>query len=118
MLSEQAGEIFGYVKVYGEQQVKLIKLDLAERFSKVTAGLALMMVLFVVVLFILLLFSIALGLYLGEKWESYTTAFLALSGFYVCIGLLLVVFRKILIVNPILAMMINEMMDQDDEGKD
>ena len=47
MMSQQAGEIFGYAKLYGEQQVKLVKLDLAERFSKVTSGLALLMVLFV-----------------------------------------------------------------------
>ncbi|MCB0666363.1 MAG: phage holin family protein [Saprospiraceae bacterium] len=115
MISEQAGELFGYAKVYGEQQFKLIKLDVAERFSRVTAGLALLLVLFVVILFILLLFSVALGIYLGELWQSYTTAFLSIAGFYVFIGILLLVFRKSLIVNPILAMMINEMMDQDEE---
>lgn len=115
MMSQQAGEIFGYAKLYGEQQVKLVKLDLAERFSKVTSGLALLMVLFVLVLFILLLLSISLGLYLGNAWNSYPMAFLVLSGFYVFVGILLIAFKRKLIINPILSLVINEMLDQDEK---
>ena len=115
MMSQQAGEIIGYAKAYGEQQVRLVKLDMAERFSKVTSGLALLMVLFILALFILLLLSIAAGLYLGNIWNSYATAFLALSGFYVLVGLVLIVFKKSLIINPILSVVLNEMLDQDEK---
>jgi hypothetical protein len=115
MMSQQAGEIFGYAKLYGEQQVKLVKLDLAERFSKVTSGLALLMVLFVLGLFILLLLSIAVGLYLGNTWSSYSLAFLVLSGFYAVVGILLIAFKRKLIINPILSLVINEMLDQDEK---
>jgi len=115
MMSQQAGEIFGYAKLYGEQQVKLVKLDLAERFSKVTSGLALLMVLFVLVLFILLLLSISIGLYLGDVWNSYALAFLMLSGFYVLVGILLIAFKRKLIINPILSVVLNEMLDQDEK---
>ena len=100
MMSEQAGEIFGYAKLFGQQQVKLIKLDLAERFSRVTSGLALILVLFIIVLFILLLLTIALGLYLGDIWDSYSKAFLVISGFYTVVGMLLIVFKRNLIINP------------------
>ena len=115
MVSEQAGEIVGYVKEYGEKQVKLVKLDIAERVSRITSGLALMMVAFVLLLFVLLLLSISAGIYLGEVWGSYAMAFLFLSGFYLIVGIALFVFKKSLVTNPILEVVINEMMKQDEE---
>ena len=115
MMSQQAGEIVGYVKEYGEKQVKLVKLEMAERISKITSGLALMMVAFALLLFILLLLSIAVGIYLGQIWGSYPMAFLFLSGFYLVVGVILIVFKKSLVTNPILEIVINEMMNQDEE---
>jgi uncharacterized membrane protein YqjE len=115
MMSQQAGEIVGYIKEYGEKQVKLMKLDIAERVSRITSGLALMMVAFVLLLFVLLLLSIAVGIYLGEVLDSYAIAFLCLSGFYLIVGVTLIVFKKSLVINPILEVVINEMMNQDEE---
>lgn len=115
MISQQAGEIFGYLKIYGQQHVKLAKLDLSERVSKVTSVLTLILVLFILMLFVLFMLSIAVGLYLGNLWESYPRAFLVLTGVYVLAGVIVYAFRKPLIVNPILSMVINEMMDEDEE---
>jgi hypothetical protein len=114
-MSQQAGEIVGYVKEYSAKQVKFVKLDLVERISKITSGLALMMVAFVLLLFILLLLSVAAGIYLGEIWDSYALSFLLLSGFYLIVGIFLFVFKKSLVINPILEIVINEMMKQDED---
>lgn len=115
MISEQAGEVFGYVKEYGEQQMRLVKLDLVERFSKVAAGLSLLLFSFVLLLFVLLLLSIAAGLYLGGLWNSYPLAFLALAGLYFLVGIVLIVFKKSLVINPILTIVIGEMMEEDEK---
>lgn len=115
MMSQEAGEVFGLVKIYTEQHIKLIKLDLAGRFSKATSGLTLLVVAFILIMFILLLLSVSVGLYLGGIWESYPLAFLAITGFYILVALVLIVFRKPLILNPILATVINEMMDEDEK---
>lgn len=114
-ISQYTGEITGYVKSYAALHVRLAKLELAERLSKITASLTVLMLTFTMVLFILLITSVGIAIYLGDVWQSYTSGFLAVAGFYVLVVMLLIVFRRGLVVNPLLTHIINQMMEEDDD---
>jgi hypothetical protein len=115
LMTEHVGELVGYGKIYAEKQYELIKLGFAERFSKITAGLLTIFFSFLLGLFILLLASVGLALYLGEIWGSVPMGFLVLSGCYLVITLVILAFRRSLVVNPILTMIINQMIADEDE---
>lgn len=102
-ISEAVGEVYGYSKAYFQQQLEYFKLDMAERVSR---SLSLAITIFIIgtlFLMILLFASLALGVYLGKQWGSYSNAFLAVSGGYAAFTLILLVFRRVIITNPILS---------------
>ena len=114
-ISNKAGEAVGYAKSYADQHVRLLKLDIAERFSKLTAGLVTFIFGFVLILFILLLLSIGAGIFLGEAMGSYGKAFMALAGFYLVVGIILLATRRIWLVNPLLSLTIQEILSEDED---
>lgn len=114
-ISNKAGEIVGYAKAYADQHVRLLKLDIAERFSKLTAGLVTVMLGFILLLFVLLLLSIGAGIFLGEVMDSYGLAFMTLAGSYALVGLLLYFTRRWWLVNPLLSLVIQEILSEDED---
>jgi len=114
-ISSKAGETVGYAKSYADQHVRLLKLDIAERFSKLTAGLVTAIFGFILILFILLLLSIGAGIFLGAAMGSYGLAFIALAGFYLLMGIILLSTRRMWLVNPLLSMIIQEILTEDED---
>lgn len=101
-LLETVGESIGYAREYLSQQVELTKLELAEKIALITSMLVNSLVFFLLGLLVFTMGSIALGFYLGDRYESYATGFLIVFGIYVLLFLLLFAFRKKMISNPIL----------------
>lgn len=112
-ISEAVGEVYGYSKAYFQQQLEYFKLDMAERVSRSLSLAITIFVLALLFLMILMFASLALGIYWGEQWGSYSKAFLAVSGGYAALTLFLLIFRRILITNPILSRIIKVFFQND-----
>lgn len=105
-ISEAIGEVYGYSKAFLLQQLEYFKLDIAERVSRSLSLAITIFVLAMLFLIILLFASLALGIYLGEQLGSYPKAFLIISGGYAVLTFGLLLFRRLLITNPILSRII------------
>jgi uncharacterized membrane protein YqjE len=113
-LLSTAGETFEYGRIYMTNQKKLIRLEVAEKMAKTTSSLVTgMMMFFFLSLFIIFL-SIAAGFWLGKIWSSYSLAFLMVTLFYAILGGLAFLFRKQMITNPVLVLILNTVLDDDD----
>lgn len=105
------GETIEYAKIYAEQQMEYFHLETSKRLAKTTSNLVVVAVLAVLALIVVLSFSLAIGLLLGEYWGSYGQAFLFLTVIYSLIPILIYVFRKRIIIDPIMSIVIREMYD-------
>jgi hypothetical protein len=112
-ISEAVGEVYGYSKAYFQQRLEYFKLDMAERVSRSLSLAITIFVLALLFLMILMFASLALGIYWGEQWGSYPKAFLAVSGGYAVLTLFLLIFRRIIITNPILSRIIKVFFQND-----
>ncbi len=101
-LFQSAGETFAYLREYLHLQLDLLRLGLAERIAKVASALVSVLVLVIFALSGLLMATIALALFLGQRWDSYALGFLAIAGFYFVLVAVMAVFKERLITNPIL----------------
>lgn len=101
-LLEKYGESIGYAREYMAQQVKLIKLELAEKTVLISSIMVNSLVFFVLGLFVFGIGSIALGFYLGERLGSNAEGFLILFVVYLALYVILYALRRRLITNPIL----------------
>lgn len=114
-LLNTAGETFEYGRIYLTAQKKLIRLEVAEKMAKATSALITAMALgFFLSLFTVFL-SIAVGLWLGEVWASYPLAFLVVTLFYGVLGGLAYLFRIQMITNPVLMLILQTVLDDDDD---
>ncbi len=105
-LLEKLGELAGYVQVYANDRIELVKLEAAEKSAKaVSAGIT-VVVLALLFTMALLFGSVALGLFIAEWVDSYAYAFLIIFGLYVLLGSIIAIFKKALVTNPVLTMII------------
>jgi len=108
-LLEKLGELVGYVQVYANDRIELVKLEAAERSAKAVSSGITVAILALIFTMALLFGSVALGLFIAEWIDSYAFAFLIVFGLYVVLGSLIAVFRKALVTNPVLTIIIKSM---------
>jgi hypothetical protein len=110
-LLSATGETVEYARQYIEQQLDLLRLESAQKIAKTISSLITIGVVFILILMVVLFLSIALGFYLGALFNSYTLAFLCVAGFYFLMSILIIYFKVEVITNPVLNMVIREMLD-------
>ncbi|MEM6967161.1 MAG: phage holin family protein [Bacteroidota bacterium] len=110
-LLSTTGETIEYAKMYMEQKADHFRLETAKRLARTTSNLATVAVVAIFGLMVMIFFSLAVGLLLGEYWDSYGLAFSVLTLFYVLLAFLVYTFKKQIITNPILTLIIREMLD-------
>lgn len=110
-LISSAGETLEYGKMYIEQKVDFYRLETSKRLAKTTSNLATVAVIGFLGMMVVLFLSLAGGLLLGDLLGSYGIAFLVITGFYLFAVLLIYFFKKEIITNPILSLIIKEMLD-------
>ena len=110
-LLSSAGETLEYGKIYMEQKMDFYRLETSKRLAKTTSNLATVAVMGFLGMMVIMFLSIAGGLYLGAILESYGLAFLIVTGIYTLAVLLIYFFKKEIITNPILSLVIREMLD-------
>ena len=110
-LLESIGETTEYIKQYTQDQIRYIKLEVAERTAKVISELATSIALVFVGMVVILLLSLTLGLWLGNLFQSYVVGFGIVSSLYLVIGVLIMLFKRKMITNPIIALVVQKMLD-------
>ncbi|MFN7119936.1 MAG: phage holin family protein [Saprospiraceae bacterium] len=110
-LLENIGETTEYARHYVEKQFDYVRLEVAERTAKVTSTLVTVIAITFFVLLVIIMLSLTLGFYLGDVFESYSLGFLAVTGIYFVIALVIFALRRSIITNPILSMIIKAMLD-------
>lgn len=114
-LLTSAGETFEYARHYIKLQGDYIRLEAAERISKTTSAMVTALVLGIFSLVVLIMLSLAAAFWLGDKMGSYAQAFLIVSVAYSFIGSVVYIFRRRLITNPTLKLMLNAFFEDETE---
>lgn len=109
-LLSSAGETIEYGKIYVEQKMDFYRLETSKRLAKTTSNLATVAVMAFLVMMVVIFLSIAGGLFLGAILGSYGLAFLIITGIYMLAVLIIYFFKKEIITNPILSLVIKEML--------
>ncbi len=115
-LLTSAGETFEYARHYIKLQGDYIRLEAAERISKTTSAMVTAMVLGIFSLLVLIMLSLAAAFWLGNKMGSYAQAFLIVSVAYSFVGSVVYIFRRRLITNPTLKLMLNAFFEDETDG--
>ncbi|SRR5690606_1277820 len=110
-LMSSAGETLEYAKQYIRQQIDYLRLETAEKIAKATSSLITAMIVSILVFMVLILLSIGLAFYLGALFDSYPLAFLSIGGFYAVIAAVVIALKKKLITNPVLNIVIKNIME-------
>jgi hypothetical protein len=114
-LFSKAEDLAGNIRDYVNTRIDSLKLNAAEKSSKIIGNGAAAMVVVVFVLFSLGLGSIALswiiGIWMGKIWAG----FLVVAGFYLLLALITWLARGKLIRLPVMNAMIHQMFKEDEE---
>lgn len=89
-------------------------MEAGERFAKVTAALATFLVLSFVAVLVLVTLSMAAAFWLGNVLGSYVAAFLFVSIVHIGVGVLVYFFRRRLITNPMLNIVLSAFFEKED----
>ena len=108
-LLSSTGETVEFAKQYIQQQIDYMRLDTAERIAKTTSSLITIGIIAVTILVFFIFLSIAFGFYLGALLNSYAVSFLIVAGLYFLLVVILIVFKKSIITNPVSSLIIKEM---------
>ncbi|MFK7932646.1 MAG: phage holin family protein [Saprospiraceae bacterium] len=106
-LMESMGETTAYVQQYIEQKIEVTKLEAAEKSAMVISELVTGIMLVMIGTIVILLGIITIGLFLAQWLDSYPIAFLSLTIFFAIIGIILWIFRRTLITNPVVGAVVN-----------
>ena len=104
---EKAGETFGYLREYVEKKIELYRLEVTEQVVETLSTLITSFLMFAIFGIVILFASLSAGFYLAEVLDSMWLAFLIITGFYALLALILSIFKRQLILNPILRMVID-----------
>jgi len=105
------GETIEYAKIYIEQKIDYLQLEIAKRTAKTTSNLLTIAVIAFFSFMIIFFLSITAGFALSSLVGSYTYGFLIVSAIYLLITLIVVFFKRKIITNPITELIIENMLD-------
>ena len=109
-------ELRQLITEYFDARLKLIKLEAFEKIAKVTAVLFSSLVVALLGFFLLFFLSMSLGFYLGKVFESMALGFLAVTGLYLILFVLVLFMKKDLMEKFLIERIIGELTKK--EGED
>jgi hypothetical protein len=117
-IADNISEVIEASKTYIEANLKLFKLSLLERLSKVVSLIiSTTLVMLVGMLFVLFL-SISAALFISSLLDSRTLGFLIMALFFLVIVIFLWVKRKTLVINPIIRTLNDIVFDDTENDED
>ena len=112
-----AGETIAYAEDYIDTKVEILKLTVAERGSKTAADLIAGAVVAGLGLFAGVLFILALAIVLGKAIGSLPAGFALIGVLILVLAVLIFVFRKPLLINPLLRALLSSLFNPGPDGK-
>jgi len=109
-------ELRQLITEYFDARLKLIKLETFEKIAKVTAVLFSSLVVALLGFFLLFFLSMSLGFYLGKVFESMALGFLAVTGLYLILFVMVLIMKKDLLEEFLIERIIGELTKK--EGDD
>lgn len=108
---ESSGELIEYFKFYLDRQLYHARLETSERMAKIVSSMITAAVVSTLALLVLVFFTVGVGLYLSHYWQSPVLGFGVIALFYGVLVLGVWVFRRQLITNPVVSLVIEKMFD-------
>lgn len=109
------------IEAYAKTSLKLFRYKATDKVAELVSDMASALTMVVILVLIFVNMNIGMALFLGDLLGKMYLGFLAVSGFYACIGLLVYFFRAAWIKKPVNNMVINNLLKNDDineaEGK-
>ncbi|MEA3450905.1 MAG: phage holin family protein [Bacteroidota bacterium] len=87
---------------YVELKVDLYKIDFIESFSKIFSKVVTISISFFLGIIFLAFLLFSLGLYLGKLLGAYHWGFLIVAGIFLLIAILFILFRNVILTNPLI----------------
>lgn len=98
---------------YIDAKQQLLKLQLVEKTSRVAAGILSFIIIMPFFILAFLFISFSLAQVFAELWGHQWLGYLSITLIYLFIGLVLVVFRKKLLIRPIMNKFIKQILSKD-----
>jgi len=105
------------IRQYLDDKYKLAKLDVIEKLLLLSTALIVIMCVFFFIASFALFLSFSLAYYLGDLWNSKTLGFTTVAGIYFLFGIILIVFKKYLIAQPVLKYLLKVFFKQNPKTK-
>src|SRR5690625_3894206 len=105
------GQMSEYGKEYFQNEKQIIKLRFAEIAAKNLSKIITIFTLVLFTLFLILFGSLTLSFFLASIFDSYIWGFGLVALLYFLFIVVVVVFRQMLITNPIVRIILNEILD-------
>lgn len=115
LLMEDVGESIGYIQGFVNQEVRSIKLEVAEKISIASSSVITSVILAVLGGMVAFFAFTALAFYLGTLLDSNALGFLVVSGIFLALLFIVYLFRKDLITDKVVAAVIHLFFDQDED---
>ena len=100
-LNEKVENLTGSLKEYVDTNYELIKLEVIERSSVISAGIISTLIVGVTLVFFAFFISLYAAYYLSDKLEGSYMGFALVGAFYLFIALIIYFNKKKLIENPV-----------------
>lgn len=101
-IPENFSVLAGNIKSYVKLKLEYLKISLLEKQAELVAGLMLLMLMTTISFFILLLLSLAFVYWFDSRTGNMTLAFLLVAAIWLLLGLVVFLFRKPLLINPVI----------------
>lgn len=101
-IPENFSVLAGNIKSYVKLKLEYLKISLLEKQAELVAGLMLLMLMTTISFFILLLLSLAFVYWFDSRTGNMTLAFLLVAAVWLLLGLVVYLFRKPLLINPVI----------------
>lgn len=100
-IAENFIELYEKTKSYLNLRLEYYKIFLGEKFIEVLSGVVIKLVFICLLFFVLMFGAFGFAYWMGDLINSLPLAFLIVAGIYFLIGIIIFLFRKPLIMNPL-----------------
>lgn len=116
-LKQDAAALWHEGKGYVDKQIELIKLEIIEESAEIAGNYTALTLILGFILIFASLFGIFLGVLLGDVLENYTLGFAIVTGAYLIVLIMLIVFRDKFIVSPLKNLILGKILDRYEQKK-
>ena len=102
------------IEAYAKTSLKLFRLKATDKVAELVSDMASGLTMAVILILVFVNLNIGIALFLGDLFGKMYLGFLAVSGLYACLGLLVYFFRSTWIKKPINNLLINNLLKNDD----